>query len=171
MTFSFDSLAALADIVGAIAVVLSLVYVGYQIKQNTKAIRSQVHESLVGHVFESEGSLLGNADLAQIIVKSNSNPDSLTPEEQLRAEKYFTFMFVNWEAAFLHHKQGFIEDEMWRRWDLSLHPDKESKGHIDFWQRHRHWYDSSFVHHVDQVFRDLGIATTSSDDLRGTETE
>ena len=64
---TLDNLAALAEVIGAIAVVVSLIYVGYQVKQNTIAIRTQVHETIVGHVLEAEGTLLHNADLAAII--------------------------------------------------------------------------------------------------------
>jgi hypothetical protein len=155
---TLDNLAALAEVIGAIAVVVSLVYVGYQVKQNTSAIRTQVHETIVGHVLEAEGSLLHNADLAKIVVKATSVSESLTPDEQLRADTYFTHEFVNWESAFLHHKNGFVEDEMWRRWDLSARPDKDSPGQYKYWTAHRYWYDDEFARHVDTVFGELGYA-------------
>ena len=155
---TLDNLAALAEVIGAIAVVVSLVYVGYQVKQNTIAIRTQVHETIVGHVLEAEGSLLHNADLAQIVVKADSDPKSLTPDEKLRADTYFTHEYVNWESAFLHHKNGFVEDDMWRRWDLSSRPDKDSPGQYKYWTEHRNWYDDEFARHVDTVFGELGYA-------------
>ena len=153
---TLDNLAALAEVIGAIAVVVSLVYVGYQVKQNTSAIRTQVHESVVGHVLEAEGALLHNADLAEVIVKSNSAPESLTPVERLRAETYYTHEFVNWESAYLHHKQGFVADAVWKRWDLSHRPDNESPGYFDYWVNHRHWFESGFADHIDKIFAELG---------------
>jgi hypothetical protein len=38
MKVPLDSLAKTAEIIGALAVVISLIYVGYQVRQNTKAI-------------------------------------------------------------------------------------------------------------------------------------
>lgn len=154
---TLENLAALAEVIGAITVVVSLVYVGYQVKQNTSAIRTQVHETIVGHVLEAEGSLLHNADLAQIVVKATSVPESLTPEERLRANTYFTHEFVNWESAFLHNKNGFVKDDLWRRWDLSSRPDKDSPGQYEYWLEHRYWYDDEFARHVDTVFGELGF--------------
>ena len=158
---TLDNLAALAEVIGAIAVVVSLIYVGYQVKQNTIAIRTQVHETIVGHVLEAEGTLLHNADLAEIIVKARLHPESLAPDEQIRAETYFTHEFVNWESAFLHNKNGFVEDEMWRRWDMSSRPDRDSPGVYEYWTEHRHWYDEEFALHVDNVFTELGYSGTS----------
>ncbi|MFC1796764.1 hypothetical protein ACFL1V_06670 [Pseudomonadota bacterium] len=169
MTLSLDSLAAIAEVVGAIAVVLSLIYVGHQVKQNTKALRTQVHETLVGHVFAAEGTLLANADLARIIIKSSSVSESLTPDERLRADKYFTFEFVNWESAYLHYKQGFIEEQVWRRWDMSSYPDKEEQGYFEFWAKHRDWYDSSFANHVDRVFINIGYTEAIPEGSRNLE--
>jgi hypothetical protein len=153
---------ALAEIVGAVAVVLSLIYVGYQVRQNTKALRTQVHETLVGHVFDAEGTLLTNADLAQIIVKANLKQEPLTLDEQLRANTYFTFEFVNWESAYLHWKQGFIEERVWQRWDRSSHPGDDSQAHFDYWLEHRDWFDSAFADHVDRVFSDRGYSAVST---------
>lgn len=160
---TLENLAALAEIIGAIAVVISLIYVGYQVKQNTSAIQTQVHESVVGHVLEAEGALLHNADLAQVMVKAYSKPESLTPDEMLRADTYFTHEFVNWESAYLHHKQGFIDEKVWLRWDLSHWPDRESPGRFEYWTRHRHWFEDSFARHVDTVFKDLGYSHTDTD--------
>jgi hypothetical protein len=114
MKLSLDSASKSAEIVAAIAVVLSLIYVGYQVQQNTKAIRSTVHQSLVGHVTATEGLVVTNADLAQIMLKSDSNPDSLTPEERLRFDAFITLEFVNWENAYLNYQEGFVEERVWQ---------------------------------------------------------
>ena len=162
---SLDSLAKTAEIVGAFAVVLSLIYVGYQVQQNTKAIQTQVHQSLVANVFEAEGIVLANPNLARIILKSHSNPASLTAEEQLLSDTYFTFSFVNWESAYLHYDQGFVAERVWQAWDRSNYPDGNAQGYFDFWLQHRDWYDSSFAHHVDSIYRDRGYTSTDPDNL------
>ena len=161
---TLDNLAALAEIIGAIAVVISLIYVGYQVKENTSAIQTQVHESVVGHVLDAEGALLHNADLARIIVKAEADYESLTPDELLRAQTFFTHELVNWESAFVHHKQGFVEDDMWRRWDYSHWPDETSHGRFKYWSTHRQWFDDEFARHVDKIFKDLGHGSADLDD-------
>ena len=158
---TLDNLAALAEVIGAVAVVISLVYVGYQVKQNTKAIKTQVHETVVGHVLEAEGALLNNADLAEIMVRTNSDPGSLSPADELRANTYYTFEFVNWESAFLHFHRGFVDKQTWHRWDLSHRPDPASLGQYHYWKQHRHWFEDTFALHIDQVFIDLGFSETS----------
>jgi hypothetical protein len=168
---SLDSVSKSAEIVGAFAVVLSLMYVGYQVQQNTKAIQSTVHQSLVSHVFEAEGMLLSSSDLAQIILKSNSNAESLTPAERLRSDTYFTFAFVNWESAYLNYQQGLLEEWLWESWDRSNYPDDDSRGYFDFWLENRDWYDDAFAHHVDKIYRDRGYTATKANNSQIVENE
>ena len=42
----WDAIGAIGEIVGASAVLISLFYVGLQVRQNSKAIRGQTYESL-----------------------------------------------------------------------------------------------------------------------------
>ena len=156
MKFSLDASAKTAEVIGAVAVVLSLIYVGYQVQQNTQAIKSTVHMSLVDHVISTEGALLNNADLAEILVKGEADPDSLTPAEQYRAEAYYTFEFINWENAFLNYHKGFVDEKVWVAWDRSNYPDEESQAQFRFWQAHRQWFDDEFARHVDRVYADHG---------------
>lgn len=69
---NWEAISAISDIVGAVAVVISLVYVAAQIRQNTKMARSGAKQSLTeaANVRESEkGSRWKGADmLSRIIV-------------------------------------------------------------------------------------------------------
>jgi len=164
MKVPLDSLAKTAEIIGASAVVISLIYVGFQVQQNTKAVQSTVHQSLVDHVFEVEGAILTNPDLAAIIVKSESGAESLTAAERLRLETYLTFSFVNWESAYLNFQRGLMDERLWQTWDRSNYPDESARSYFEFWQKHRDWYDDSFANHVDTIFRDRGFGATNAHD-------
>jgi hypothetical protein len=65
---NLNDLANLGQIIGAIAVVLSLFYVGHQIRQNTNAVRSATAQAVHEH-FASWYHLLANdAELSQVAV-------------------------------------------------------------------------------------------------------
>ena len=65
---TLSDLGSLGEFVGSIAVVLSLIYLAFQIRQNTKSIRASTHHGMV----ESSNSLafrFTEADATQIILK------------------------------------------------------------------------------------------------------
>ena len=159
MELSLDFAAKLAEIIGAIAVVLSLLYVGYQVKQNTNAVRSSVHQALINHVAATEGLVLTDGTLAELIVKGTNDPSSLSPSERLRLEKYITLEFVNWENAYLNWRMGLLDEKGWRVWDRSNYPGPDLQSYFNFWTQNRDWFDDSFVQHVDAIYREQGYGS------------
>jgi hypothetical protein len=59
----------LAQVVGAIAVVISLVYVGFQIKRNTSAVRSATAQAIHNNYGDWYMNLMGDAELNRIALK------------------------------------------------------------------------------------------------------
>ena len=160
MKLSLDATSKAAEIIAAVGVVLSLIYVGYQVQQNTKAIQSSVHHSLIDNVITTEGAVLNDPEFADLVVKSWSDWDALTPSEQLRAETYLNFSFNNWESAYLNYERGFIEKEIWQTWDRSNYPDEDDLTYFRYWVSHRDWFNDRFAEHVDKVFADRGYKAT-----------
>ena len=77
---NWEAIGAISEVVGAIAVVLSLIYVATQIKQNTAASRSQS----INQINSQYGALMSqvamNGDLAQIYRKATDG-EALDPDE------------------------------------------------------------------------------------------
>ncbi|MCZ6501930.1 MAG: hypothetical protein O6945_05370, partial [Gammaproteobacteria bacterium] len=55
-------LGALGEFVGAIAVVGTFIYLAIQIRQNTKAMRAQIHEHLFSGYIQIVGVIAGNSE-------------------------------------------------------------------------------------------------------------
>lgn len=72
-----------AEIVGVIAIVLSLIFVAYELRQNTLMMRAQINQSRT-EVAVSEQQATYNSDyIPDLIVKIDSG-EPLTEQEMLR---------------------------------------------------------------------------------------
>jgi len=69
---TLNDLANLGQIIGAIAVVISLIYVALSIRQNTKAIRAVTAQSVHEHFSNWYHLVAADAELAQIAVTSRT---------------------------------------------------------------------------------------------------
>jgi hypothetical protein len=67
-------LANFAQIIGALAVVVSLFYLAHQIRQNTNAIRSAAAQSVHEHFASWYRVFANDAELSQLCVNPRSSP-------------------------------------------------------------------------------------------------
>jgi hypothetical protein len=115
---NWEAIGAIGEIVGAAAVVASLLYLAVQTKANAKALRANAiwnSETVFGAVNYSHGS---NPEWALLLSRSLS-PDlamkDFTPTEQSQIQftvrgalQYFQAQWSLWE-------EGLIPDELWHR--------------------------------------------------------
>ena len=112
---TLQDLGALGEVIGAVAVVVSLVYVAHQIRQSSSQIElnsrhiqaSMYHETNVG--FVRWMSMLAQDESLANIWYRGIREGELTPEETLRFNFALAALMVNYEGNFEQLKLGTIE--------------------------------------------------------------
>ncbi len=115
---NLSDLANLGQIIGALAVVVSLIYVALQIRQNTNAVRSAVAQVVHEHFASWYHLLAADAELSQVAV--NGLQDYASLSERNKARFIATFMaFLSYsQNAFLKWREGLLEPPLWMGWEL-----------------------------------------------------
>ncbi len=98
------------DAMSAIGVVVSILYLGYQIRQNTRAMRRNVARDIVRDLNELGRFFIEMPDLIQIYFKANDQSDSLSAEERFRFQILAMRVMSNFDLAISYHKDGLIDD-------------------------------------------------------------
>jgi hypothetical protein len=83
---SLEQLSYLAQIAGAVGVVLSLVFVGLQIRQNTAALQRNEHNSTMAQWTVIRMAITGNRDIAELMTAGLRGEKTLDAADQLRLE-------------------------------------------------------------------------------------
>ena len=129
---NWEAIGAVGEIIGAVAVFATLVYLALQIRQNTAMTNTSIYESAMGGFIDLNQIVLFNPHVAQAYMKGLSDPDSLTEEESfycnmmLRAYmnhvyKLFrlfergAFPAKEWEIAAAEASQLLLGNEMGKR--------------------------------------------------------
>jgi hypothetical protein len=81
---SLNDLANIGQVIGAIAVVISLFYVAHQIRQNTNAVRSDTAQTVHEHFANWYHVVAADDELSQIIPKGLRDYGSLSEKEKVR---------------------------------------------------------------------------------------
>jgi hypothetical protein len=94
---SLEQISSLAQIAGSIGVVISLVFVGLQVRQNTAALYRNEHNSTMEQWTVIRMAITKNRDIAELMTAGLSGERDLDAADQLRLEQ---FLQENLWAAF-----------------------------------------------------------------------
>ena len=108
---NWDAIGAVAELIGGCLVVISLIYLAVQLRQNTRALRADTHQQWV--VMNSAQNLLfpQNPEFAKLFAKAMIEPNELHFHERLQVEAVILNIMITQEALFFQHKQGAIDIE------------------------------------------------------------
>jgi hypothetical protein len=106
---NWDALAALAEVLGAIGVIVPLLFLATQVRQNTKGTRSQTFESYRTGA-QAVNEYNANHAKELVNVRSKSKQELTAEEEQIGRGRAFQ-MFNLLEASYHYHQDGILSDE------------------------------------------------------------
>ena len=144
--------ANIGEIVSAVAIIGSLIYIAVQIDQNTGAIQASTQQDVLSYGREQAELLITQPGLAQFVIEAEQDAKNLTDEEKLRFYEFTSWRFATWEIAHAAYVDGIMSEEMWLAWDGYYRLIIEGKpGYILFFENTRPQWDSRFMKHVDEI--------------------
>ena len=106
--------ALIAEVIGAVAVVVSLIFVGIELRSNTEATRAATREAINQKDIDFLSLRLDSSVIAQAMSKmQNGESLSQLEESQLIAQQYVNFMIF--EHTFYQFTEGVLDDNDWAR--------------------------------------------------------
>ena len=138
-------LVALAQIVSALAVVLTLVVLIISIRQNTKSQKALVVDSLAAAITSINVPAMESPALGSALSKATANWSSASREERIVAH-YFLFSFLKLlENAWYQQKTGVLDQAQWLGWEKLLRKYYHSDGvRRVWWPARQHGYSPEF---------------------------
>jgi hypothetical protein len=140
----WQMLAAIAESLGALGVILSVLYLAVQVRSGTRATRRSN-----AHAFKSDWrafyTLIGeNSEAASILQRGLMDPESLSIQEYYRFSTFLIQITTLWEEAFY---AGLDEDvERWATYSDSIaRPETVGLPGYQRWYALRgHWFTPEF---------------------------
>jgi hypothetical protein len=105
---TLNDLANLGQIIGALAVVISLFYVAHQIRQNTNAVRSATAQAVHEHFAKWYHLVAADDELAQIVARGLRDHAPLPEKERVRFVAAFMAFLSSSQNAFLKWREGLL---------------------------------------------------------------
>lgn len=150
MELSIQDWGAVGEIISAIAVVISLLYLAVQIRnQNRESRLSTINNSLAE--WNSLLSLVAdNSELADIWNRGLKN-EELTETEEVRFRGFVNSYFRVVEGLYLQHLEGRLDNRVWQGIGTGTMEMLASAGLHRFWSHRKQWYSREFQEYVEKT--------------------
>jgi hypothetical protein len=146
---NLNDLANLGQIIGALAVVMSLFYVAHQIRQNTNAVRSSAAQVVHEHFASWYQLLAADAELSQVAVNGLQHYALLSERDKARFIATFMAFLSYSQNAFLKWRQGLLAPSLWLGWEQLIMNLAGSPGGKAFWKERAYLFGEEFRRHVE----------------------
>ncbi len=110
---NWDAIGAIAELLGAIAVFLSLIYLAMQTKNNTRALRSAAFHQVRESFSQVSLAMLQDPSISALLLKVTNNDSNLTDEEYERYRAFLNTFIRRGESAFFQSRDGSLQQESW----------------------------------------------------------
>jgi hypothetical protein len=155
--------ALLAEIIGAFAVVVSLVYVGIQVNQSVQAARSaSVNDANVAlqSWYLDVGS---DQQTSQIFYRGLMSQEALpSPEEEFQFLMMFHGVFLAFQNSYWLNQEGTLDPELLDALTAAILGVKDTPGMNRYWRQRRSYLNASFADYIEEL---LQRETNTSMDL------
>ncbi|MEJ2256877.1 MAG: hypothetical protein P8X98_07680 [Woeseiaceae bacterium] len=159
---NWDAIGAIAEAIGALAVVVSIVYLAVQIQSGARALRTTLRDSAFHDMQEWNYVLSSDEELPWIFKRGLSNPKDLNDKELARFHHMLYSFYKVFENIYLHFLDGSIAKEAWENNNEILFLYYAEKGAHEYWRNRREIFDPRFRALVESS---QGSSMTPSDRL------
>jgi hypothetical protein len=118
---NWDAIGAVAELLGAIGVIASLVYLAGQIRdsreqmrQNTRAVRAGAYQQFQAQLQTTMVSALSLPSLDGVVFRGMADPETLSEEETRRFVWWLIGVFMVYENAHYQYRMGLLDEDRWR---------------------------------------------------------
>lgn len=153
---NWDATAAIAELLAALGVIVSLVYLAGQVRGSLNQARQAAIQSLVNQMNNVWTRIAGDRSYADIWVRGSGGVANLEDEaDGVRFSAFLLSIFRPYEELFYYHNDGVVDDWTWESIASQCHALMGTPGFLDWWSMRRSWFSVSFQEHIDTTLKDL----------------
>jgi len=146
--------ANLGELIGGIAVVISLIYLAIQLRQNTESQRTENYVRALERISAIQSSLSQDGDFARLFAKGVQDPSLLTSRERIQFTWALYESFGTFEFLFHAAQKKSVPDEVWSRWSGIVAWWLTFPGVIRWWSARPVPFTDSFSAFVEAMIRE-----------------
>jgi hypothetical protein len=154
---SLQDWGAFGEVLGAIAVFLSLIYLALQIRQNTRTVAANTIQNLSESYREMNITLATDPMITPLMIKE-ANSELLNEEEEFRVLRFQLVIWRGLESIYFQKERGMLDKR---------YLDTRSKGVVGMltkrgyerWSKNKEGFAKNFVEYVERLYESVSVET------------
>lgn len=163
----WPAIGAFADIIAALGVIGSLIYVAIQVRQNTRSLNRASAQAIILSRTESARYLGNDVTITDLYWRGGDDPESLSEEEWKRYFWLWSATLRPVELAFLDHAEGNMEDKLWAGQNHALEFWFSKPGFERMLAEYGETLHPDFKQHVDRIVSEAKFKRNQAAHLEG----
>jgi hypothetical protein len=156
---NLQDLASVAEIVGGIAVVVSLIYVGLQVNDSTSAIRSAAASDATTAMQSWYLEMGRNRQASDAWFNAMTSPEPLPAHDEFQFLMSMHAAILGMQNSYLLSKEGTLDEEFREAVTTAIIAVKDLPGMDRYWRQRRGFFHTGFAEYVDSLLAQDAIET------------
>ena len=149
----WEAAGAIGEIIGALAMFLTLVYLATQIRQNTKAVQASAVDASISKVSGVRQSMYENAEICGIYMRGMADPDDLDEESRTRFRLLMHNILLSISNVRSQTSLAGLSPSTWESQLVTLTRFVTSPGGRWFWKEYRLEFEDTFREQIDTILQ------------------
>lgn len=142
---NWNALGAVGEIVGAAGVIVSLLYLASQVRNNSSQLRHASAQAVLDKLNGLIGQLAFTAGAGDVWSRGLSGLDALRDDEEIvRFSSMLLQAFWAYEEVFHYRRSGVIENWAWTHARAPLEHFMRTPGFHEWWELRKDWFGEEF---------------------------
>lgn len=151
---NWEAISTILQILGTFAVFVSLIYVGIQVKQNSKIAKSAVRHSVTETMIAPPNNYIQSESFCRTFI-SKINGEILSPEQTLQLHAYCYITLKSWENMNFQFRSAMISEKEWVPLRNNLKLLMKLSLWQDYWAMEKEIYQSTFCELIESILKEI----------------
>ena len=113
---TLEDIGNVGELVGSLAIVISLLYVAIEVRRNSRLTRLSSSQSHTANTVQMLSAIAHSEQSARTLRLGRKDPALLNPDEMVQFSLYMAGTVFAIQNAYVHHLENASSDESWAGW-------------------------------------------------------
>ncbi|MEZ5961661.1 MAG: hypothetical protein R3C30_14750 [Hyphomonadaceae bacterium] len=158
----------IGELTAAVAVIISVIFVGVEIRQNSQAQVQATTQAAVSDYVSSLELIADNREFACLYTQGAHDFEALDAADRLRFSAFYMSTYYQLQEMHRLSEKGAIDADTWSGFHSLLQETTRYPGVRQWFAVRRSWFSVRFQTYVDELMREApSIEESAFDDARG----
>jgi hypothetical protein len=146
---TLQDLGSIGEVLGALGVIISLIYLAVQIRQNTRSLRASSRQAVLDGQSNFATLLLHNDNMARVYRVGIEDIGKLTDDERVQLDALLVTMFRSFQNLYFEHESSTVEQGIWDGFHRNMLWHMKRPGVREWWETRKVLYSPAFSAFLD----------------------